>query len=368
MNGFPSLLYNLWCFLGVIIQLLSYGMRFCRDLLLPKAVLVARLAASESQLRELADRARRETGGAPRFRFRPAVRIVWVVLSKLLDGWEASAHLTRPETVLSWHRSAFRSWWRWRSKPGRRPVAVEMQELIRRLSRENPLWGAERIRDTLLLLGYDPPCEDSVRKYMAKPSKPRPESTNWLPFLRNHLDVSWAIDFLTVTTLGFRVLYVFLVFDHARREVLHFAITPYPNMDWVIQQLREATPFGRQPRYVFRDNDGIFGYGVRAFLERSGIQEVRTAYKSPWQNPYVERMIGTLRRELLNHVIVLNQWHLERLLREYLADYYHTARPHQGLGGQTPIPLEANTGAGNGELIAIPVVGGLHHRYQRRAA
>jgi len=159
----------------------------------------------------------------------------------------------------------------------------------------------------------------------------------------------------------------------------------------LIRLRREAIPFDRRPRYVFRDNDGIFGYGVRAFLESCGIEEVRTAYRSPWQNPYVERMIGTLRRELLDHVIVLGQWHLERmigtlrrelldhvivlgqwhlerLLREYLADYYHTARTHQGLGGETPIPLEANTGAEDGELIAIPVVGGLHHRYQRRAA
>ena len=219
MNGFSSLPYNLRCFLGVIIQLLWYGVQFCRGLLLPKAVLVARLTASESQLRELADRARRETGGPLRLRFHPAFRIVWVVLSRLLEGWEASAHLMKPEAVVSWHRSAVRSWWRWRSKPGRRPVEVEMQQLIRRLSRENPLWGAERIRDTLLLLGYDPPCEDSVRKYMVKPRKPRPESTTWPPFLRNHLDVSWAIDFFTVTTPGFQVLYVFLVFDHARREV-----------------------------------------------------------------------------------------------------------------------------------------------------
>jgi transposase InsO family protein len=204
---------------------------------------------------------------------------------------------------------------------------------------------------------------------MVKPRESRPPSTTWLPFLRNHLDCSWAIDFFTVTMLGFQVLYVFLVFDHARREVRHFAVTAHPTMEWVIQQLREAMPFGEQPRYLFRDNDGIFGYGVRAFLERCGIQEVRTAYESPWQNPYIERMIGTLRRELLNHLIVLGQWHLERVLREYLEDYYHIARPHQGLGGETPMRVEgANINPGEGELIAIPVVGGLHHRYHRRAA
>jgi len=240
-----------------------------------------------------------------------------------------------------------------------------MQELIRRLSRENPLWGPDRIRDLLLLLGYDAPCAESIRKYMPKPRTPRSPSTTWLPFLRNHLEVSWAIDFFTVTTLAFQVLYVFLVFDHARREVRHFAVTSHPSMKWAIQQLREATPFDGQPRYVFRDNDGIFGYGVRAFLESCGIEEVRTAYRSPWQNPYVERMIGTLRRELLDHIIVLNQRHLERLLREFIEDYYHTARPHQGLGGETPAQ---ETLSGEGELIAVPVLGGLHHRYYRAAA
>jgi len=167
--------------------------------------------------------------------------------------------------------------------------------------------------------------------------------------------------------LRFQVLYVFLVLDHARREVLHFAVTPNPTMEWVLQQLREAMPFGEQPRYLLRDNDGIFGSGVRAFLESCGIREVRTAYQSPWQNPYVERMIGTLRRELLDHVIVLNQRHLARLLGEYLDRYYHTARPHQGLGGETPV-LQPQAATGQGELISVPVLGGLHHRYYRAAA
>ncbi len=226
-----------------------------------------------------------------------------------------------------------------------------MQQIIRQMSTENPLWGPDRIRDTLLLLGYDAPCLQTIAKYMVKPRKPRTQSTNWLPSLRNHLEVSWAIDFFTVTTLGFQVLYVFLVLDHARREVLHFAVTPHPSMEWVIQQLREATPFDEQPRYVFRDNDGIFGYGVRAFLESCGIQEVRTACRSPWQNPYIERMIGTLRRELLDHVIVLNQRHVERLLRDYLEQYYHSTRPHQGLGGETPAGESLE---GGGELISVP--------------
>jgi len=358
-----SFLRHLCRCLGVLLRLLRYALRFCWALLLPRAVTAAQLLALQSQLT-----AEVNSSSAPRRRHRrfgPAFRILWVVLSKLLDGWEDLVHVMKPETVKRWHTRAFRAWWRWKSRAGRKPVAPEIQQLIRRLSKENPLWGAERIRDVLLLMGYEAPGEDTVRKYMVKPKRPRPATTSWLSFLRNHLNCSWAIDFFTVNTLGFQVLYVFLVFDHARREVSHFAITPDPSMEWVIQQLREATPFGEQPRYLLRDNDGIYGHGVRAFLISCGILEVRTAYQSPWQNPYIERFIGTLRRELLHHVIVLNQAHLERLLREFIDDYYHPARPHQGLSGETPVPQSP---PGDGELISIPVLGGLHHRYLRVAA
>jgi len=353
------------CTAGVILrallELMGYTLRFGWMLVLPKARLAARVVAAESQLAI----ALNGPGARRRRQFGPAFRLLWVALSRLLEGWEGLAHLMKPETVTGWHRSAFRLFWRWRSRPGRPPISQEMQQLIRRLSRDNPLWGPDRIRDTLLLLGYEAPCAETIRKYMVQPRRPRPETTSWLPFLRNQLDCPWAMDFFTVQTRSFQVLYVFLVFDHARREVLHFAVTRNPSMEWVILQLREATPFGEQPRYLFRDNDGIYGHGVRAFLISCGIVEVRTAYRSPWQNPYVERFIGTLRRELLHHVIVLNQRQLERLLKEFIEQYYHPARPHQGLGGETPVPLGA---PGKGELISIPVVGGLHHRYSRAAA
>ncbi len=244
-----------------------------------------------------------------------------------------------------------------------------MQNLIYKLSKENPLWSAERIRDTLLLLNYDPPCDDTIGKYMYKPRKPRERSTTWLPFIRNHLDVSWAIDFFTVTTINFATLYVFLVFDHGQRKVIHFAVVRNPSMNWVIKQLREAMPFGLQPKYLFRDNDGIYGNGVRAFLESCGIEEVRTAYRSPWQNPFVERYIGTLRRELLDHVIVFGQIQLERLLREFIEDYYHIARPHQGINGDTPVSQTKQPRiSGLNKLISIPILGGLHHQYVRVAA
>jgi len=335
-----------------------------------RASLAARLVAAESQLSVC--KRRTEQKGSPRFRFTTGFRLLWVVLSKLWAPWRAAAQLMQPATVKAWHTRAFKFYWRWKSrtKPGRPSLSQEMQGLIRRLSSENPLWGAGQIRDNLLLLHCAPPGEDTIRKYMVKPKNPRGKSATWLPFLRNHLDVSWAIDFFTVNTIRFATLYVFIVLDHGRRKIVHWAITPNPSMRWVIQQLREAIPYGWQPRYLFLDNDGIYGNGVGEFLDSCGIEEVRTAYRSPWQNPFVERFGGTLRRELLDHVIVLGQGHLERLLGEFIEEYYHTARPHQGLDGDTPIPQpKAEVPiTGPTKLISTPILGGLHHRRQRVAA
>jgi hypothetical protein len=323
---------------------LGYALIFLWAIFCPKAVLAAKLLAVESQLAVCKHQIGQRKRWRPRFT--ASFRLLWVVLSKSLDKWEDLVHLMQPATVKKWHTTTFRYFWRWKSrrKGGRPPISKEMQNLIYKLSKENPLWSAERIRDTLLLLNYDPPCNDTIGKYMYKPRKPRERSTTWLPFLRNHL-------------------------DHGRRRVIHFAVTRNPFMNWVIQQLREAMPFELQPKYIFRDNDGIYGNGVRAFLDSCGIEEVRTAYQSPWQNPFVERFVGTLRREMLNHVIVLGQGHLERLLREFIEEYYHVARPHQGLDGDTPVlQTKQPQILGPSKLISIPVLGGLHHRYIRVAA
>jgi transposase InsO family protein len=369
MNATKNLLTNLCNLLVCACEAFRYGLTFLRAILCSRAVLAAKLLAVESQL--AACKQRIASNKRPRPRFTASFRLLWVVLSKSLDKWEDLVHLMQPATVRKWHTTAFRYFWRWklRRKGGRPPISKEMQNLIYKLSKENPLWSPERVKDTLILLQYDPPCEDTIRKYMYKPRKPRKRSTTWLPFLRNHLDASWAIDFFTVTTINFATYYVFLVFDHGRRKVVHFAITRNPFMNWVIQQLRESMPFGLQPKYLFRDNDGIYGNSVRAFLDSCGITEVRTAYRSPWQNPFVERFIGTLRREMLNHVIVLGQGHLERLLREFIEEYYHVARPHQGLYGDTPVlQTKQPQILGPSKLISIPVLGGLHHRYIRVAA
>jgi putative transposase len=369
MNTVIDLIRDLWRALGCVAELLGYLLRFVSVFFRSRTSLAARLLAAESQLGIC--KRRTEQKGSPRFRFTAGFRLLWVVLSKLWAPWQVAAQLMQPATVKKWHTRAFKIYWRWKSrkKPGRAPIAPEMRELIRKLSRENVLWGAGQIRDHLLLLHYKPPCEDTIRKYMVKPKSPRGKST-WLPFLRNHMDVSWAIDFFTVNTIRFATLYVFLVLHHGRRKLVHFAITPNPSMGWVIQQLREAMPYGHQPRFLFRDSDGIYGGGVRDFLDSCGIEEVRTAYRCPWQNPFVERLVGTLRRELLDHVIVLGQGHLERLLREFIEEYYHVARPHQGLDGDAPIaqPKADAPIIGPTRLISTPILGGLHHRYQRVAA
>jgi putative transposase len=250
MNATRSLLMNARRVLACAGEICRYALIFLWAVFCPKAVLAARLLAAESQLaackHEIASKKR------PRPRFTPGFRLLWVVLSKCLDRWEDLAHLMQPATVKKWHTMAFRHFWRWKScrKGGRPPISKQMQSLIYQLSKENPLWSPERIHDTLVLLQYDPPCADTIRKYMYKPRKPRKRSTTWLPFLRNHVDVSWAIDFFTVTTFHFATLYVFLVFDHSRREVIRFAVTRHPYMDWLIQQLRESMPFGLQPKFT----------------------------------------------------------------------------------------------------------------------
>ncbi len=256
MNAIRTLLTSLRHVLACAGEMFRYALMFLWAIFCPKVMLAARLLAAESQL--AACKHGIASKKCPRPRFTAGFRLLWVILSKSLDKWEDLAHLMQPATVKKWHTAAFRCFWRWKScrKGGRPPIPKEMQDLIYKLSKENPLWSAERIRDTLVLLQYDPPCDDTIGKYMYKPRKPRKRSTTWLPFLRNHLDVSWAIDFFTVTTINFTTLYVFLVFDHGRRKVMHFAIIRYPSMKWVVQQLREAMPFGLQPKYLFRDNDG----------------------------------------------------------------------------------------------------------------
>ena len=328
-----------------------------RHLLQSRATLVAENLALRHQIVILQRSVKR-----PRLHRRD--RIFWVWLSRLWRGWRSSLLVVQPETVLRWHREGFRLYWRWksRSRCGRPKLDAEIRALIRRMSRDNPTWGRRRIRSELHLLGYEV-AERTVAKYMVRGRKP--PSQGWRVFLKNHFREITAIDFFTVVTLNFRILICFVVLRHHRRTVVHFNVTSHPTERWTAQQIVEAFPYDTAPRYLLRDRDGIYGSYLANRVGGMGIEEVLIAPRSPWQSPYVERMIGSIRRECLDHIFVISEAHLRRVLREYFA-YYHDSRPHQSLDGNAPRPREIEPPS-QGRIVAEPQVGGLHHRYRRAA-
>ena len=242
-------------------------------------------------------------------------------------------------------------------------MSREIRDLVREMSRENTLWGAPRIHGELLKLGFSI-SQAAVSKYMAH--YPSPPSQAWRTFLTNHADCLASIDCFVVPTATFRLLFGFIVLHHERRQIMHSGATENPTMAWVAQQIREAFPWETTPRFLLRDRDAVYGVEFRDRVLSMGIEEVITAPRSPWQNPYVERVIGTLRRECLDHVIILNERHLQRILGSYL-DYYHGSRTHLSLGKDTPYGRPVQP-AITGKVISLPKVGGLHHRYERLAA
>ena len=321
----------------------------------------ADLAAENTALRQQLTVFQRSTK-RPRLRIRD--RVFWSWLSWLWHDWRSALILVKVETVISWRRQGFRLYWRWKSrkKPGRPKVDAEIRRLIRCMSRENPTWGAPRILSELLLLGHVA-AESTVAKYMIR--KPEPPSQTWRTFLKNHVGQIGAADFFTVSTITFRVLYVFLVLRHDRRLVVHFNVTRNPTAQWTAQQIVEAFPFDESSRFLLRDRDGIYGKVFRDRVEHMGIEEVLIAPRAPWQNPYVERVIGSIRRECLDHVIVLNENHLRRILTEYF-EYYHESRAHLSLERNSPIPRSIDPPE-NGKVVARAYLGGLHHCYTRAA-
>jgi len=293
-------------------------------------------------------------------------RFFWVLLSRLWSPWQSALAIVKPETVTKWHQKGFKLYWWWKSrprKPGRPSIDREIRDLIRQMSRENPTWGAPRIQSELALLGYDV-AENTVAKYMIRHRKP--PSQTWRTFLDNHIPDIAACDFFTVPTVMFHVLYVFIVMRHDRRQIVHFNITTNPYAEWTAQQIVESFPFDETPRFLIRDNDGIYGDYFKARVKDMGIDEVPIAPRSPWQNPYCERVIGSIRRDCLNHMMILNERHLRRVLKEYL-EYYHESRTHQSLDRNSPVPREIEPPE-KGPVVSIPMVGGLHHRYTRAAA
>ena len=295
-----------------------------------------------------------------------ADRLLWAWLCDVWNDWRSALVIVKPETVIAWHRKGFRLFWTWKvrcGQLGRPAVPKDVRELIRKMSRENPLWGAPRIHGELLKLGIDI-GETSVAKYMVRPRKP--PSQTWRTFLENHVKTLVSVDFFTVPTIRFQVLYVFLVLAHDRRRVVHFGVTAHPSAEWTAQQLRDAFPWDAAPRYLLRDRDRIFGDEFTQQLKDMGIQEVLSAPRSPWQRAYIERLIGTLRRECLDHVIVFHEASLYRHVKSFLA-YYHESRTHLSLAKDTPEPRPVHPPE-LGAVVAMPQVGGLAHRYERHAA
>jgi putative transposase len=296
----------------------------------------------------------------------PADRLLWAWLCSVWQDWRSNVRIMKASTVVGWHRTGFRLFWTWkirRGKPGRPVVPQEVRELIRTMSRENPIWGAPKIHGELLKLGIEI-GETSVSKYMVR--RRRPPSQTWKSFLENHVKSMVSVDFFAVPTIRFQILYVFLVLAHERRRIVHFAVTAHPTAEWTAQQMREAFPWESAPRYLLRDRDRIFGKDFVDQVKAMGIKPVLSAPRAPWQRAYVERVIGTIRRECLDHMIVFNEHCLCRHLKSFV-DYYHRSRTHLALEKDSPEPRPIQA-PDAGHIIAIPQVGGLHHRYERRAA
>src|SRR5215813_12859173 len=339
--------------------LVLFLFRFARLLFSGHAALAVENAALRLQL----DAFRRK-------RKRPVLtsfdRLFWITLSLLWKGWRAPLIYVRADTVIRWQRERFRRFWARISRVkqrrrGRPVIPSEIRRLIERMVAANPLWRAPRIHGELQMLGVRI-SERTVSRILR--TLRRPPTQTWKTFLHNHIGQMVSIDFLTVPTATMRVLFVFIVLEHRRRQGLHFNVAEHPTAAWTSQQLVEAFADRDAPRYLIRDRDSIYGDDVRLRITSMGIEEVLTAPRSPWQNPYAERLIGSIRRDCLNHFVILNAKHLRRTLTSYL-HYYHGSRTHLGLDKQCPFPRQVSC---IGRIIAIPQMGGLHHRYERVAA
>ena len=292
-------------------------------------------------------------------------RIFWIWLSRFWGDWRSSLIIVKPPTVIGWHKRGFRSYWKRKSRRVGRPnIDWELIKLIRRTQKENSTWSAQRIQGELKKLGYDV-CDNTVAKYMIKSTDDDPSKRQrWLTFLKNHAKHIVGIDFVVVRTVFFNAIYVFIAISHDRRKILHFAVTANPHSQWAIQQLRETFAFDETTKYVIRDNDKIFSDDFKTHITTSGLEDTPTAPRSPWQNPIAERVLGTLRRECLDHMIILNEKHLYSVLYEYINDYYNVSRTHMSLEKDSPVPRPAQA---NGKIVSKPILGGLHHVYSRVA-
>src|SRR6516164_2062968 len=268
--------------------------------------------------------------------------------------------IIRPETLVRWHRAGFRCYWRWKSRPqgGRPQIDTELRGLIRRMSMENPLWGAPRIHGELLKLEFEV-GQSSVAKYMVK--RRGPPSQGWRTFVHNHAPDIAAMDLFVVPTIGFDLLYAFVIVRLGRRDLVWINVTAYPTADWVARQITEAFPWNEAPRYMIRDRDRIYGTVVTRRLRAMGIRDRPTAPASPWQNGFAERLIGSIRRESVDHMIVVGEAHLRRILKSY-ARYYNGFRTHRSLNKDAPASRSVQR---TGVIRSRAILGGLHHHYSR---
>jgi len=342
--------------LGLIVAFSARFFHSRRDLLLENLALRQQLSAMVRK--------------RPRRRLTLPDKLFLALLCRLWPGWKQAILIVQPETVVRWHREGFTLYWKWLSRRhavvGRKLTSRELRELIFRMVAENPAWGAPRIHGELKMLGFEI-SERTVLNWMRKaPRIPEP-AKRWAKFLANHREAIAAMDFFTVPTLTFGVLYGFFVIAHGRRQILHFNVTRHPTSAWVSQQLREAFPYDSAPRYLIFDRGCNFNFSVVETIRSFGIEPKRTSIQSPWQNGVAERFIVSCRRDLLDHVIVLNERRLKRLMTEYVR-YYHDDRTRLGLDKQTPAGRKAaaNTTA-NAKVVSMPRLGGLHHRYELAA-
>jgi transposase InsO family protein len=289
-----------------------------------------------------------------------ADRLLFVWLYRLFPSVLTATTIVKPETIIRWHRTGFRLYWRWksRSRGGRPKVPVEIQRLIREMSLANRLWGAPRIHGELLKLGIEV-AQSTVAKYMARGG--RGSSQTWKTFLRNHTAGVAAMDFLIVPTVRFKLLFVLVVLRHQRRRLISLSVTANPTAEWIARQITEAFPWDSAPTHLIRNRDASYGHAVTKRLAAMGIRDHPIAPRAPWQNGHAERLIGSIRRECLDHIVIFGEGHLRQVLKAYAA-YYNHVRTHLSLDKDAPLvrPIRRF-----GNIAARPILGGLHHEYCR---
>jgi len=343
-----------------MLLVVRYVMRFVRTLARDRGELALEDLALRHQLEVLMRTQRR-------LPLQPADRMLWSSLARLWPHWRRHLVIVQPATVVRWHRTAWREYWTWRSRGprrGRPRIDAETIELIRRMTRENPRWGHMRVLGELRKLGFHVSLQ-TVRRY--RRDVPRDTNGSWGTFLANHRPQTWASDFFTVHTLWFQTLYVFFFIAHDRRTVMHFNVTRHPNAIWVWRQLINATPWGTSPRFLVRDRDRSYGGDFVVRARGIGIQTVLTPIATPQANAVAERLVGTFRRECLDHIVIVNERHLRHVLREFIR-HYNTARPHRALELDVPKPTAEPPGQRDGPVVSRPVLNGLTHEYERNAA